>query len=75
MAGAPWELVARYSSLDLDDRNVRGGTQKIVTLGTNWYWNPYVKLRFNYERAAIDLPKNEGDGRLHIFQGRFELDF
>jgi len=67
--------VARYSSLDLDDRNVRGGTQKIVTLGTNWYWNPYVKLRFNYERAAIDLPKNEGDGRLHIFQGRFELDF
>ena len=70
-----WELVARYSSLDLDDRNIRGGTQKIVTLGTNWYWNPYVKLRFNYERAAIDLPRNDGDGRLHIFQGRFELDF
>jgi phosphate-selective porin OprO/OprP len=70
-----WELVARYSSLDLDDGSIRGGTQKIITLGTNWYWNPYVKMRFNYGRAAIDLPRNEGDGRLHIFQGRFELDF
>jgi len=55
-AGGPLRLAG------LDDSDIRGGTQKIVTLGTNWYWNPYVKLRFNYERAAIDLSRNEGDG-------------
>ena len=31
-----WERVARYSSLDLDARSIWGGTQKFVTLGTNW---------------------------------------
>jgi phosphate-selective porin OprO and OprP len=34
-----WELVVRYSRLDLDDDGVRGGKSGIVGVGMNWFWN------------------------------------
>ncbi len=51
-----WELAARWSYLDLTDQNIRGGRLNNVTLGVNWYLNPYTKFQFNYIRAALDDP-------------------
>lgn len=48
-----WEIAARYSYVDLNDRNVRGGTEHNVTFGLNWFINDNVKLAFNYIRANI----------------------
>ena len=59
-----WELAARYSDLDLNYNQgvvgsdtpaggVRGGEQKIWTVGLNWYPNSVIKFQFDYERIDI----------------------
>lgn len=57
-----WELAARYSVADLNyheratlaaDR-VRGGEQKITTIGINWFPNPVTKFSLGYYDVSID---------------------
>jgi len=43
-----WEVAARWSYLDLTDNLIRGGEMQNVTLGLNWYVNPYCKCVGNY---------------------------
>lgn len=43
-----WEIAARWSFLDLSQRDVTGGTMQNLTGGLNWYVNPYCKCVFNY---------------------------
>ena len=64
-----WEVAARYSDLDLNWHEgvigetpaqaavggVRGGDEKIWTLGLNWYMNNNVLMRFNY--LIVDVNK------------------
>lgn len=71
-----WEIVARYSDLDLNSHinssssvitnwsgttktytfynTVRGGDQKIVALGLNWYPNNAVRFLLDYQYVQID---------------------
>lgn len=60
-----WEIAARYSVLDLDYRAgaagtapvaaaVRGGEQRIFTLGLNWYPNNNVRFLADYQRVDVD---------------------
>lgn len=63
-----WEIAARYSDLDLNWNEgqprmsctgpfagcVRGGEQKIVTLGLNWYLSNNVRLMFDYLRVDVN---------------------
>ncbi len=60
-----WELALRYSETDLDflagseglatpAGGVRGGQQRIWTVGVNWYLNPNVRLTFNYLNIDVD---------------------
>jgi phosphate-selective porin OprO/OprP len=67
------ELGVRYSHVDLDDGPVRGGVMDLGTIGVNWYWNPYVKMKFNY--IAGGVRGGNTNGRLNILQARLELDF
>lgn len=48
-----WEIAVRYSYIDLNDRNVRGGTEHNFTVGLNWFINDNVRLALNYIRANI----------------------
>ena len=59
-----WELAARYSDLDLNDREgiaghatplgaIRGGEQEIWTVGLNWYPNPALRFALDYEHIAL----------------------
>lgn len=45
---AALELLLRYSQLDLDDGQVRGGRQSDWTVGANWYLGRNFKLQANY---------------------------
>jgi phosphate-selective porin OprO/OprP len=60
-----WELAARYSDLDLnylagaagaaqDVSAIRGGRQKIVTLGVNWYPNSVVRFQADFQHVEVD---------------------
>jgi phosphate-selective porin OprO/OprP len=67
-----WELALRYSELDLNDE-VRGGVEKNVTAGMNWYVNSAVRVMFNYVRATSET--DNGDVDVDIAQVRAQVDF
>ncbi|WP_154223683.1 porin [Marinicella rhabdoformis] len=58
-----WELGLHYSSMDLNDDEVVGGTMDNWTLGLNWYVNSDWKMALNYidskaEKGGVsDQPK------------------
>jgi phosphate-selective porin OprO/OprP len=71
-----WEVAARYSYLDLNDSRIQGGALRDYTLGVNWYWNPNMKIQWNYihtDREDTAPGVNEGDADLFLM--RFAWDF
>jgi phosphate-selective porin OprO and OprP len=70
-----WELGARWSWLDLNDEEIRGGEENNFTFAVNWYWNPNYRLMFNYIYADVDDRDEAEDGSANIFQMRFQVDF
>ncbi|MCI0637319.1 MAG: OprO/OprP family phosphate-selective porin, partial [Actinobacteria bacterium] len=68
-----WELLARYSSLDLNDRDIEGGDEQDVTLGLNWYPNSNLRLLLNYI-WVVDTNGGPFDGaRPAIAQARAQV--
>lgn len=43
-----WQVAARFSGVNLNDRNVSGGKEQEVTLGVNWIPVQHVKFMLNY---------------------------
>lgn len=64
-----WEVTARYSYLDLDDAEVRGGIMNNFTLGLNWYIAPNFRTMANYVHSHVN-----GLGTGHVFSLRFQID-
>ena len=67
------ELVARYSTLDLDDGPTRGGNEHDWTIGANWYITKYLKLQGNYVRAFSDRRDLRIDP--HVLEVRAQVMF
>jgi phosphate-selective porin OprO/OprP len=68
-----WEIAARYSDLDLDYQpglagaakpaaGIRGGDQKIWTVGLNWYPNNAIRFVLDYQHTDVDRLNNAGGG-------------
>lgn len=49
-----WEIAARYSSLNLSDRNIQGGSLQDVTIGLNWYATFQMRFSINYIHAFLN---------------------
>jgi phosphate-selective porin OprO and OprP len=59
-----WELVYRYSYVNLNDDMIQGGIYGEHTVGLNWYWNSNIKFQFNYingERSSVPAPAASGN--------------
>lgn len=70
-----FELGARFSALDLADRDVLGGIERNVTVGLNWYPDKNVRLMANYV-CAYARPSAQLNGRTvraDIFVSRLQL--
>lgn len=53
-----FELSARFSAIDLNDRRLGGGSERDVSLGLSWYPEPNVRLIANYVHGRV-RPGNE----------------
>lgn len=73
-----WGIAARYSYLDLTDKDIQGGVGSSATLALNWYWNAYSKVQFNAIYGNIDerdaTTGTTGADYL-IFGTRFAVEF
>jgi len=72
------EIAARYSTVDLDEGLVQGGTAKDITVGLNWYLNPNTVVKLNYAYVDVENAHGEGaigDGQINVFGTRFQVDF
>jgi phosphate-selective porin OprO and OprP len=76
-----WELSARFSTVDLNDAGIAGGTQDAVTLGVNYYPNANVRFMLNYivvdveDSGAIVNGMPVGDDAPRILIGRVQYHF
>lgn len=73
-----FELAARYSAIDLPSRNVRGGFEQDVTVGLNWYPEPFARVLMNYVHAWTNPTSSVITGRragADIGQVRLQLAF
>ncbi len=65
-----FELIARYSSVNFNDKDANGGQMNDITVGLNWYMNPSCKLMINYVHS-----QRIGIGNANIFEMRTQIDF
>jgi len=73
-----WQVLARYSALDLNDQPLNGGQVWDCTLGVNWFLNPNMKIQANYvymDRNSLNSPTAPGSGPIHGFGMRLAHDF
>jgi len=68
-----WELVLRYSMLDLDSAASRGGVQADWNFGATWYLNAHARLMANYVVAESRRRGVNDDPRLLLM--RVQLQF
>ncbi|MGQ0634298.1 MAG: OprO/OprP family phosphate-selective porin [Planctomycetaceae bacterium] len=69
-----WELAARWSYINLNDKGILGGRLHELTFGLNWYWNPYTRITLNYIKSFLDNPEF-GKSTADIYGMRFGFDF
>jgi len=68
-----WEVVGRYSQIDLKDRSVNGGILHKGLLAVNWWASQQWRISFGYGLA--DLNRKNLSGVTNIFQARFQWIF
>lgn len=70
-----WEVVARYSTLDLTDGIVVGGEEENFSLGVNWYPTDTLRFMANYVNV-LEVDGGTYDGvEPDIFQMRAQWAF
>ncbi len=65
-----FEIAFRFSHVDLNDEEVRGGELTDLSFAFNWYPTHPTRVMFNIVRA-----QRVGDAPVWIFQGRLQLAF
>ncbi len=78
--GGALEIALRYSGIDLNDKEVRGGEEHNITLGVNWYIHRQLRIMFNYSYVMTDIFANDdgtelGNDNPHIIQMRLQANF
>jgi phosphate-selective porin OprO/OprP len=80
-----WELVARYTELNVDPLAFASGfadptksarTARAWVVGANWYLNFFTKLQFEYEQTTFEQGALHGNRPTeHVIQERLQIAF
>ncbi len=70
-----WEVAVRYSNLDLNDEDIRGGEIDDLTVGLNWYINQYVRLSANYISVLDVSGGAHDDDEPDIYEMRMQFAY
>ena len=62
------ELIARYGKVDLDDKQVQGGTMTKWMMGANWWIDAYYKASVSYGTAHLDRFNTSGKSDIVLFR-------
>ena len=65
--GGALEVVGRFSKVDLNDRELRGGELTNVSVGLNWYLSSSSIVKLNYINSSV-----EDRGRVNIVLLRYQ---
>ncbi|WP_287978932.1 porin, partial [Sphingomonas sp.] len=70
-----FELGTRFSAIDLDDAGIRGGIERDVTVGLNWYPDRNIRIVADYVRSHTSPSAVQGGRTIDAdtFIGRFQL--
>jgi len=70
-----WEVGARYSFVNLNNKTIRGGSEHNAGVSLGWYANDNVRVFGNYIRASIH-PKNDAYKRkIGILAARLQVSW
>lgn len=71
------EFAVRYSCLDLNNPNsdIYGGQQQQITVGCNYYWKQFIRLRLNYNFAHMDKYALNGKENFNFVSARIQVFF
>ncbi len=73
-----WEIAARYSVLDLNDKTVAGGKEDNITVGLNWYATSQIRFMLNYIKVhtdSVNAVAAHASEDPSIIQMRAQVDF
>jgi phosphate-selective porin OprO/OprP len=70
-----FEVVARYDFLNLNNKDVRGGTEHNASVGLNWFISQQLRLSANYIRASIHPNSDQAKRNLDIVSARLQVRF
>lgn len=69
--GGAWELAARFSTIDLNDEDVEGGTEENLAFGVNWYSPVHWRFMGNVIKVNADGPQGEEDPWIIQFRAQY----
>jgi phosphate-selective porin OprO/OprP len=74
-APGSWEILIRYDGINLNDAGIYGGCFSDVSLGTNYFINKFIAVKFNYTRLMPGKTAIGGDDGFNLFQARMQFSF
>ena len=69
-----WEVVGRWSYIDLNDGSILGNEMTTLSSGLNWYLNKNLKWQAMYSYSTLDSLV-VGESHLDIYALRLQMDF
>ncbi len=66
-----WEVATRVSSIDLNDRDVRGGKQTNFSVGVNWYSKTHWRVMGNLIKVKADGPQGKQEPWIIQLRGQY----